>query len=76
MLLDFSTNLFRMLLSDMGGNMVHKTDVAKLQCTAPLYLWLVYVNKGIKRLHIPRYIISNLISNYKYPFSVTFANKI
>ena len=29
--------------------------------TAPHYLWLVYVNKGIKQLHIPRCTISNLI---------------
>ena len=30
MLLDFSTNLFLMLLCDMEGNMVKKTDVATL----------------------------------------------
>ena len=31
MLLDFSTNLFLTLLSDMGGNMIQKTDVTTLQ---------------------------------------------
>ena len=30
MLLDFSTNLFLMLLCDMGGNMVQKIDVMTL----------------------------------------------
>ena len=49
---------------------------AKFQYTAPLYMWLVYVNKDMIQLHIPRYSSSNLIWNYKYPFSVTFANKI
>ena len=36
--------------------------------TAPLHMWLVYVNKGIKQLQIPRYTIINLIKNYNYLF--------
>ena len=31
MLLDFCTNLFLILLCDMGGNMVQKTDVTALK---------------------------------------------
>ena len=32
-----------------------KKIVGKVAVTAPLYLWLVYVNKGIKQFHISRY---------------------
>ena len=34
---------------------------AKWQYMAPLDLWLIYVNKCIKQLYIPRYTIFNLI---------------
>ena len=49
---------------------------AKSQYSALLYLGLVYVNKGIKQIHIPRYTILNLTWNYNYPFLVTFATNI
>ena len=40
MLLDFSTNPFLTLLWDMGGNMVHKTDVTT--STFQGYIHLIY----------------------------------
>ena len=58
------------------GLMCMPVQYCRLSPTAPFYLWLVYGNKGIKQLRILRYTILNLICNYHYYFSVTFATKI